>query len=124
MIQKHFERSPLKSSLTQNVRICDPNLMISHNSTNNESCLKSLLHHLINLRHLPAVLCDNVKNDFSNFLSEDLKTNKDKFISFDWSTLHVGDVYFNASIKHIELAFVVKIVFTLSHGNASVERSF
>lgn len=44
------------------------------------------------------MFCDNVKRNISNFLSEQLKINKEKFISFDQSAQRVDDFYFNASV--------------------------
>lgn len=68
-----------------------------------------------------------VLKKFSNFLSEELKINKDKFIYFDGSADRVDEFYCNASTdmkKSPELVLAIEVVCKLSHGNASVERSF
>ena len=41
MIQKIFQRSPLKSSVIKNVRVFDPKVMISCKNAKNESCLNA-----------------------------------------------------------------------------------
>ena len=41
MIQKIFQRSPLKSSVIKNVKVFDPKVMISYKNAKSESCLNA-----------------------------------------------------------------------------------
>ena len=69
--------------------------MISYKNAKNESCLNDLLHHLIYLKHLSTVFCDNAIKNFNDVLHVELKINKDKFINFDRSIPRIDDFYFN-----------------------------
>ena len=63
---------------------------------------------------------------FLEFIDYDLKVNIVKFENFSANDDNLDDFYFRfiGIEKYKELSFLVKIVLTLSHGQASVERSF
>ena len=65
-------------------------------------------------------------NSSPTFTDSQLKLYAEKFRCFDSSTKYLNEFYFNdtdlQSFK--ELSFLVKIILTLSYGQASVARSF
>ena len=78
------------------------------------------------LKVLTSVHCDKITEQFTDFTDSQLKLYAEKFRCFDSSTKDLDEFYFNdidlQSFK--ELSFLVKIILTLSHGQASAERSF
>ena len=68
--------------------------------------------------------CDKNTEQFTDFTDSHLKLYPEKFRCFDSSTKDLDEFYFNdidlQSFK--ELSFLVKIILTLSHGQASAEK--
>ena len=70
--------------------------------------------------------CDKALSEFNSFCNNDRKTISNKFAEFDESSCPLDEFYFkNIGIqKYGELSFVIRLILTLSHGQASVERGF
>ena len=65
-------------------------------------------------------------SEFQDFLRDDVKKYNDKFATFNKKE-HRLDGFFFSAVKvqnYKNLAFILKIVFTLSHGQVAVERGF
>ena len=81
---------------------------------------------LMKLKIIISVQYDKITEQFTNFTDSQLKLYAEKFCYFDSSTKDLEEFYFNdidlQSFK--ESSFLMKIILTLSHGQASVERSF
>ena len=78
------------------------------------------------LKILTSVQCDKITEQFTDFTDSQLKVYAEKFYCFDSSTKDLDKLYFNdIDLQSFEeLSFLVKIILTLSHGQASAERSF
>ena len=101
--------------------------MVSYSASDSEKCLKGLLHQLMSLSILQPTFCDKVRESFHNVLTEDLVLHEEKFVSYDRATQRLEDFYFNSTVnvkKYLELSFVLKVVFVLSHCQEAVERGF
>ena len=126
MVKKLFDKSPLEYSVLRNSVIFDPQFLVNENASLLQNKLKRLLTHLMKLKILTSVQCDKTTQQFTNFIDSQLKLYAEKFRCFDSSTKDLDEFYFNdidlQSFK--ELSFLVKIRLTLSHGQASAERSF
>ena len=83
----------------------------------------NLLHHIISLGIPTPCFSDKVISQFSKFLTTECKTNRDIFICYNQSNKHLHDFYFKDIniTKYPDLKSFVKMVLTLSHGQASVE---
>ena len=88
--------------------------------------MKNLLCHIISFGILTPSFSDKVINQSSKLLTTEWTFNRDIFIGYDRSNKRLDDFYFRDIniTKYPDLAFVVKLVLTLSHGQASVERGF
>ena len=84
-----------------------------------------LLTHLEKQKILTAP-CHKVTEQFLEFIDYDLKVNIVKFENFSANDTNLDNFYFRfiRIEKYKELSFLVKIVLTLSDGQASVECSF
>ena len=65
--------------------------------------------------------CDKALSEFNSFCESDRKTISEKFAEFDKSSCRLDEFYFE---KYGELSFVIRLILTLSHGQASVDRGF
>ena len=65
--------------------------------------------------------------ELEELIGNEVILHKDKFVSFDKASQRLDMLYFQSSInitKHASFASMLKLIFILSHGQASVERSF
>ena len=117
MIKKLFEKSPYEYNV-----MFDPQVLFNENASVLQNKLKRLLTHLMKLKILTTVQCDKITEQFINFNDSELKLYAQKFRYFK----DLDEFYFNdidlQSFK--ELSFFLKIILTLSHDQASAERSF
>ena len=104
----------------------DPNILLNASKEKLTPCLKNLLKHLLELNILSTKQCDVITTEFKKFLDVEVKTMQRESVTFSQKDDRLDDFYFKvASIsKYKDLSFVVKLILTLSHGQASVERGF
>ena len=100
--------------------------MITNSKEENEKLLKVIMHHLIRFKFLAHSVADKVAIEFSQFVENEIVTNKDKFMKFDRSCEQLDQFYFDDNLirKLSKTCFCFEVYITLSHGNASVERGF
>ena len=84
--------------------------------------MRKLLSHFLKLKVFTAHVCDCAIDEYSQLIGDALI--KVKFQEFDRSETRLDNFYFKViDIKQYQkLAQVVKLVLTLSHGQASVEK--
>ena len=88
--------------------------------------MKNLLRSFVNLKIVTETHSDLALRQYISFTREDAKLNADQLNEFSRSNDRLDDFYFKKMkvSKFSELAFVYKVVFTLSHGQSSVESGF
>ena len=121
-ISKMLERSPLSNSLVKTVSCLRPDKLLV--ASNNQSQMKRLLHSPVNMHIVTATKSDTAHNQYATFLRNDAKINqvlceesvkgKDRLDVFYLKKMNKS--------KFKEMAFVFKIIFTLSYGQSVVER--
>ena len=126
MITKLFERSPLGSNFLRYASIFDPFVLFEMERNLLTKRMKSLLKFMIELNIMEPSRCDKALSEFNSFCDNDRKTISDKFAEFDESSCRLDEFYFEkiGIQKYGELSFVIRLILTLSHGQASVERGF
>ncbi|XP_057299676.1 uncharacterized protein LOC130630266 [Hydractinia symbiolongicarpus] len=126
IVEKLFDKSPLSKNVVKNSTIFDPKVMVTESSSVLQTKLRSMLTYLVKLRVLTSFQCDKITEEFNEFSDHNLKLHIDKFQSFDRFQEDLDEFYFgDVGVKSFkELSFFIKLVLTLSHGQASVERSF
>ena len=100
--------------------------MATNSVESNKKKLSELLNHMINRKMISPVESDKYFSQLSDFMHEEVSTNRDEFKSFNkendrhdtffFSTVNIGN--------YKELSMISKTIFALSHGNTSVERGF
>ena len=120
-----MEPSPLGSVIVRNASALDPRDILMILMEKAKKKMKSILNHLINLKQVAPVFLDKALYQFTDFLME-AKVSQGMFIEFNKESDRLDDFYFKeCNINwYKELAAVVKILLTLSHGQASVEQGF
>ena len=125
LVKQLFDKNPVEHNI-RNSLIIDPQVLVNENASVLQNKLKRLLTHLMKRKILTLVQCDKITEQFTDFTDSQLKVYAEKFYCFDSSTKDLDKLYFNdIDLQSFEeLSFLVKIILTLSHGQASAERSF
>ena len=84
--------------------------------------MKRLLRYLVKSKILNESQSDLALRQYHSFRRDDYEINADKIASFIKNKDRLDNLYFNQLHidKYKELASVLKILFTISHGQASV----
>ena len=125
-VQKLLEKSPIFYDIVCNSLVFDPQVIVNENIEDMQCKLKKLLEHLIKLKIIDSFCRDKLLVQFLEFVTHDVKLNNDKFKSFDRYKTKL-DVFYFQTIgldKYKELNYVMKVIWILSHGQASVGRGF
>ena len=122
ILLKLFERSPLGSVLLRRSAVLNPVYALSVTKEELKKMLNALRAHLIDIKILSPTTCDTVDGQFSMFLGNKVKLNKQKCENFDPKKNSFGHFLFPRKYK--ELSFVVRLILTLRHGQSAVERGF
>ena len=126
MIEKLSEKSPLNSLFVRGTTIFDPKLLLEYSKQKLIDRLKILLGEFMSLNILTSLQCDTVLSQFNNFVENEVKELKTDSFKFDPKNDRLDDFYFQHACvnNYKDLSFVLRVVLTLSHGQASVERGF
>ena len=120
-----FEETPLGSSIMHHTRCLNPS-HVTNLASSSES-FKQLMNQLVYLKIFPDKTGDRALIQFSNFILNCVKEEPEKITSFDPKKRRIDDSYFysltNIS-EHNELCAILKLIFTISHGQADVKRGF
>ena len=125
LLSKLFERIPLRSVLVMCSSIFNPAKLLVNELDNSKRKMKKLLQFLPT-NYMIASKFDSAIFQFCDFLDNVVKKNNDEFHNFNKATDRLDVFYFRNSVlkskKAKKLDFVSKLIFTVSHGNASAER--
>ena len=126
MLEKLFEKSALASVVLRSASVFDPFVMCELSKEKLQEHWKHLLKHLIHLGIIAPSRCDQVMAEFKSFLENEVKKMWHEFSGFCSKESRLDDFYFKTVGigKYKELSFVLKLLLTISHGQASVERGF
>ena len=92
-----------------------------------EALFQIILEKLVAYKHLPAKEADLAKLQYSTFLSNTMKVNKNVFVKFRKVTDRIDTFlfkYIGENSKNTSMFQVFKILLILSHGQVQVECAF
>ena len=126
MIENLSEKSPLNSLFARGTTIFDPKLLLEYSKQKLIDRLKILLGEFMSLSILTSLHCDAVLSQFNNFVENEVKELKTDSFKFHPKNDRLDDFYFQHPFvnNYKDLSFILRVVLTLSHGQASVERGF
>ena len=127
IIQKMIERSPVGKPIAKYVSIFDPVRLVDGSKEFLEKNMKLLLQEIVNRKIVPTHEADQALIEFGDFLGivkrrkmldilKDFKRVDDRLDELFFDKLNVG--------AFPALAKICKLIFCISHGQASVERGF
>ena len=125
LIKKLQERSPLNYLVCRNASSLLPSRMVNEKLTCS-SQFGCLVDKLYELKWFSSERCDSAKKEYESLLESANTQMKDRFLAFK-SEDRIDEFF--AEIMHGNPKYkncweVFKLIFTLSHGQASVERGF
>ena len=126
-MKKLLEKTPLKYGFVRSCRIFDPKIMATMSETESRGCMHNIISYLLSLNLINAKYDSKVRGQFSDFLQNEVNIHKEKFLCFNKFKDRFDHFFFHGSIrmeKFPELSGLAQIIFTLSHGQASMERGF
>ena len=116
----------MSNNVVRNSVIFDPLIMSQENVGVLQSKPKKLLTDLMKLKLFQPQFCDKVMQDFIEFVGHEMKLHSDVFQSFkrDKTSLDVFFFSYTDIVKYEEFSSLVKMILTVSHGQAALERGF
>ena len=119
---KIFERCPVKSVLLRNAVVFKPTSMFTNKKETLLKKLKKLLMYLVTMSLVNTSSADKVSDQYTQLLKDDIaKLDQDAEIG---RLDHFFFQQLNVVKKYPELAQVISILLSLSHGQADIERGF
>lgn len=124
MAKKIIEKSPIQYKMSKAITCLDPSVVKSGATENH---VNKCLEELVEKKWLTGIKADAVKYQYSKLMSQEhvlekckmYKRREKRLDEFYTEILNEED-----SDKYKELTSFIKIILSLSHGNASVERGF
>ena len=125
-VEKMFDRIPVESTIICNAIVFNPVKMIATQTDELHKKAKSILTKFINLNILTPTARDQILREYKEFLRNDIVFSGEKFSNYDKQKDRLDTFFFTLPeiMKYVNLAFVIKMILKLSHGQAAVERSF
>jgi hypothetical protein len=123
---KLIERSPLRYKIVRAISCFVPST-ISNNHVLAQSRMGDLVQILYNTNHITALTADNSKMQFSKLCDLASRELHQQFEEYSRGNERLDKFYFNIlglNPDFSDLFSIVRLVLTLSHGNASVESGF
>ena len=127
MVTKIQERSPIGYKLVRVAAALDPQKMASIDPETLQCMFDSIVSIMYSSKRITAKQGDRAKEQFEQFLQKVVVVNKNEFLSFNMKVTRVDDFlgfYVCSSRLYNDFWYVCKFVFSLSHGQSSVERGF
>ena len=126
ILRKTFEKSLNGSSFLEAAGCINPKSILSKPVADFLQQMKSILHLILSCSHITSIECDLAFLQFLMFLEESSSTLLLAFKEFQAGN-RLDQFYFETvkvNVKYKVLSKVLILVFTLGHGQASIERGF
>ena len=125
--EKVAERNPLMSIVVRNSEAICPKVMGTKSHDLLKNNIKNLIKKIVTLKLINFETGDKALAQFGKFLANEATTEKKKFLDFKSAEQRLDDLYFKDFKVHENypaFSTLLKIIFTLSHGQASAELGF
>ena len=127
LCEKLEKRNPLGYVIVRNAIYLNPKSIVKESVTVLEAKMKKMIMKFVALDVILSGTGDKAMTQYSEFISSDIDIQKENLMSFDRKSQRLDDFFFQdlkVEDSYPDLALIMKVVFTLSHGQASVERGF
>ena len=123
---KFFEKSPLQYVVVRNATCLDPEIICNHETLAKER-LKGLVSNLIQTKWITPRNGNEINSECKAYIEKVAVQNRESFLKFSKLKDRLDEFYFSSVgglDEYPQLCKIIKIVLTLFHGQASVERGF
>ena len=126
ILKQLYERSPLSINALRYCGMFDPGQPVQASKKVLMKYLKGLLDHLMTCKIMSPSDCDSAVVEYTKFLSVDLPKLETEFANFDETKDRLDELWFGkvGIHKYPQISRILKLIFCLFHGQASVEREF
>ena len=127
LVEKMQEKSPIRYKLVRNSAALDPQNMVSIDGETLQSMFDSIVGIMHSKKRISALQGDRAKEQFEQFLVKVVALNRNEFLNFNKKVTRLDDFlafYVCSSNLYNDFWYVCKFIFTLCHGQSSVERGF
>ena len=126
-LTKLGERCPLMSTIVRNCEALSPTIIATNSQDSAKKKMKNLIKKIFSLNIIDCKDGDAALTEFTRFLTSEAFVEKKKFIDFNRNEKRLDEFYFDVMRIHDNypsFSLIVKLLCTISHGQASVERGF
>ena len=123
---KFVKKSPLQYAIVRNATCLDPEIICNHKTLAKER-LKGLVSNLIQTKWITTRSGDEINSEYKRHIKKVAVRNRERFLKFSKLKDRSDEFYFSTVgglDEYPQLCKVNKMVLTLFHGQASVERGF
>ena len=127
MVEKMQEKSPIRYKLVRNSAVLDPQNMASYDAETLQSMFDSVVGIMHSKKRTSATQGDRAKEQFEQFLLKVVALNKNEFLNCNRKVTRLDDFlafFVCSSSLYNDFCHVCRFVFSLCHGQSSVERRF
>ena len=127
MIKKIQERSPLKYKLVREAACFNPVTLATVNPEALQKMFDGVVSTMFKKKRISSVDADKAKEQFDKFVSNEVTINSSEFKNFNFKESRLDKFlkpYTLNGEKYPEMWKVCIFIFTLTHGQSSVERGF
>ena len=127
MCHKLAARNPLSYVIVRNDICFNPKSILALGEDILCVKIKKLIMKLVHLNKIASNIADSALKQYREFLSDHVVLHKEKLLAYDRKTKRLDDFFFDdlkVEDNYPDLAVVMEIINTLSHGQASVEHGF
>ena len=126
LLQKIQEKCQLKYAIARCAASLSPVLMVSQKEKSS-NYFSTLVEKLYGGRWISSKVADLAKKEYDTLMKAAHGEHKDSFLTFKWKEDRVDSFF--AELMHGNISYkncweIFKLIFTFSHGQASVERGF
>lgn len=126
MLEGIMDKCPINYTFVRNAICISPAYMAENSSSKCQAKMKVMLTYLCQKNQINENDCDTILLEYVDFLQNVVKKASLDFKTFDYRKTRLDDflhIYFEKD-AYPKLWNIIKIVFVVSHGQASVERGF
>ena len=127
IINKMSERNPMSTVIARSADAFDPKVLVNEDKDKLKQKVKNLIQKLVGLKLIEFKAGDKALAEYTKFLQSEVTQSREKFIGFKSDECRLDDFYFKKlkiEDSYSSFAMILKIIFCMSHGQASVERGF
>ena len=127
IVSKMSERNPMSTVIARSSDAFDPKVILHLSKDKLKWKAKNVIQKLVALKIVDFKCGDQALREYGNFTMNEVVHSRERFVDFNKEQGRLDDFFFHQlgiEDSYPSLAVILKVIFCLSHGQASVERGF